>query len=112
MKKVEAIIRAFKLEPVKNALTDLGIEGMTVSEVKGSGRERGHTEIYRGSEYIPGFVPRVKIEVVLGESQVQGAIAVILKAAKTGKIGDGRIFCTSVEEVFRIRTGEQGAKAI
>ena len=112
MKKVEAIIRAFKLEPVKDALTKLGIEGMTVSEVKGSGREKCHTEIYRGTEYTTGFLPRIKIEVVLAEAQVEGAMAVILKAAKTGKIGDGRIFCTPVENVFRIRTGEHGPKAI
>ena len=112
MKKIEAIIKPFKLEEVKDSLAELGIEGMTVSEVKGFGRQKGHTEIYRGSEYTVDFLPKIKIEVVLADSQVEGAVAAIVKAAKTGKIGDGKIFVSGVEEAVRIRTDETGEKAV
>jgi nitrogen regulatory protein PII len=112
MKKIEAIIKSFKLEEVKAALTEIGIEGMTVSEVKGFGRQKGHTEIYRGSEYTVDFLPKVKVEVVLSDSLVQTASAAIVKAAKTGKIGDGKVFITSIEEAIRIRTQETGDKAV
>jgi nitrogen regulatory protein P-II 1 len=112
MKKIEAIIKPFKLEEVKDALADLGIEGMTVSEVKGFGRQKGHTEIYRGSEYTVDFLPKIKIEVVLSDGLVESATAAILKAAKTGKIGDGKIFISPVEEAVRIRTEETGEKAV
>lgn len=112
MKKIEAIIKPFKLEEVKDALADLGIEGMTVSEVKGFGRQKGHTEIYRGSEYTVDFLPKIKIEVVLADSLVESATAAILKAAKTGKIGDGKIFVLGLTDVIRIRTGERGSAAI
>ena len=112
MKKVEAIIKPFKLEEVKDALADLGIEGMTVSEVKGFGRQKGHTEIYRGSEYTVDFLPKIKIEVVLADASLESALAAIMKAAKTGKIGDGKIFVSPVEEAIRIRTDETGEKAV
>jgi len=112
MKKIEAIIKPFKLEEVKDALADLGIEGMTVSEVKGFGRQKGHTEIYRGSEYTVDFLPKIKIEVVLAESLLDQASAAIVKAAKTGKIGDGKVFVSPVEEAVRIRTSETGEQAI
>lgn len=112
MKKVEAIIKPFKLEEVKDALADLGIEGMTVSEVKGFGRQKGHTEIYRGSEYTVDFLPKIKIEVVLADSALEGALAAIVKAAKTGNIGDGKVFVSPVEEAIRIRTDETGEKAV
>jgi len=112
MKKIEAIIKPFKLEEVKDALADLGIEGMTVSEVKGFGRQKGHTEIYRGSEYTVDFLPKIKIEVVLGDSQLDAAVGAIVKAAKTGKIGDGKVFVSPVEEAVRIRTDETGEKAV
>ncbi len=112
MKKIEAIIKPFKLEEVKDALADLGIEGMTVSEVKGFGRQKGHTEIYRGSEYTVDFLPKIKIEVVLGDSLLESALAAIIKAAKTGKIGDGKVFVSPVEEAIRIRTDETGEKAV
>ncbi len=112
MKKIEAIIKPFKLEEVKDALADLGIEGMTVSEVKGFGRQKGHTEIYRGSEYTVDFLPKIKIEVVLGDALVEAATSAILKAAKTGKIGDGKIFISGVDEAVRIRTEETGEKAV
>jgi len=112
MKKVEAIIKPFKLEEVKDALADLGIEGMTVSEVKGFGRQKGHTEIYRGSEYTVDFLPKIKIEVVLADASLEGALAAIVKAAKTGKIGDGKVFVSPVEEAIRIRTDETGDKAV
>jgi nitrogen regulatory protein P-II 1 len=112
MKKIEAIIKPFKLEEVKEALADLGIEGMTVSEVKGFGRQKGHTEIYRGSEYTVDFLPKIKIEVVVTDSLLEGAIAAIVKSAKTGKIGDGKVFVSPVEEAIRIRTDETGEKAI
>jgi len=112
MKKIEAIIKPFKLEEVKEALSGLGIEGMTVSEVKGFGRQKGHTEIYRGSEYTVDFLPKIKIEVVIADPQLTEAIEAIVKSAKTGKIGDGKVFVTNVEEVIRIRTEETGDKAI
>ena len=112
MKKIEAIIKPFKLEEVKDALSGVGVEGMTVSEVKGFGRQKGHTEIYRGNEYTVDFLPKIKIEVVLSDAQASGAVEAIVKAAKTGKIGDGKIFVYPVEEVIRIRTGEAGADAI
>jgi len=112
MKKIEAIIKPFKLEEVKEARADLGIEGMTVSEVKGFGRQKGHTEIYRGSEYTVDFLPKIKIEVVVTDSLLEGAIAAIVKSAKTGKIGDGKVFVSPVEEAIRIRTDETGEKAI
>jgi nitrogen regulatory protein P-II 1 len=112
MKKIEAIIKPFKLEEVKEALADIGVEGMTVSEVKGFGRQKGHTEIYRGSEYTVDFLPKIKIEVVLGDGQVEAASSAIIKAAKTGKIGDGKVFISPVEEAVRIRTEETGEKAV
>ena len=112
MKKVEAIIKPFKLEEVKDALGELGIEGMTVSEVKGFGRQKGHTEIYRGSEYTVDFLPKIKVELVLADSQVDSAVGAIVKSAKTGKIGDGKIFVTGVEQAIRIRTEEKGEQAV
>jgi nitrogen regulatory protein P-II 1 len=112
MKKIEAIIKPFKLEEVKEALSDLGIEGMTVSEVKGFGRQKGHTEIYRGSEYTVDFLPKIKIEVVLADSIVDNATIAIVRAAKTGKIGDGKVFVYNIDEAIRIRTDETGEKAI
>jgi nitrogen regulatory protein PII len=112
MKKIEAIIKPFKLEEVKDALADLGIEGMTVSEVKGFGRQKGHTEIYRGSEYTVDFLPKIKIEVVVGDELAEKATGAIVKAAKTGKIGDGKVFISAVEEAIRIRTDETGDKAV
>ena len=112
MKKIEAIIKPFKLEEVKEALADLGIEGMTVSEVKGFGRQKGHTEIYRGSDYTVDVLPKIKIEVVVTDSLLEGALAAIVKSAKTGKIGDGKVFVSPVEEAIRIRTDETGEKAI
>lgn len=112
MKKIEAIIKPFKLEEVKDALSELGIEGMTVSEVKGFGRQKGHTEIYRGSEYTVDFLPKIKLEVVLPDTRVDAALDAITKAAKTGKIGDGKIFVSSVEDAIRIRTDEKGDAAV
>ena len=112
MKKIEAIIKPFKLDEVKSALAALGIQGMTVAEVKGFGRQKGHTEIYRGSEYAVDFLPKIKIEVVLAEAQVASVVEAIVKAAKTGKIGDGKIFISSIESVLRIRTGEIGEQAV
>ena len=112
MKKIEAVIKPFKLEEVKEALTEIGIEGLTVSEVKGFGRQKGHTEIYRGSEYTVDFLPKVKVEIILADSLVEKAIETIVKAAKTGKIGDGKIFVLPVEEAVRIRTEEKGEKAV
>jgi nitrogen regulatory protein PII len=112
MKKIEAIIKPFKLEEVKDALGDLGIEGMTVTEVKGFGRQKGHTEIYRGSEYTVDFLPKVKIELVITDDKLSEAVSAILKAAKTGKIGDGKIFVSTIEEAVRIRTEERGAAAV
>jgi len=112
MKKIEAIIKPFKLEEVKEALSDLGIEGMTVTEVKGFGRQKGHTEIYRGSEYTVDFLPKIKIEVVLADGMVESATSAVVRAAKTGKIGDGKVFVYPIEEAIRIRTDETGEKAI
>ena len=109
---VTAIIKPFKLEDVKEALSSLGVEGMTVSEVKGFGRQKGHTEIYRGSEYTVDFLPKIKIEVVLAESQVSPAVDAIVKAAKTGKIGDGKVFVSSIDNAIRIRTEETGEQAV
>ncbi|HEV2453536.1 MAG TPA: P-II family nitrogen regulator [Verrucomicrobiae bacterium] len=112
MKKIEAIIKPFKLQEVKDALSEIGIHGMTVSEVKGFGRQKGHTEIYRGSEYTVDFLPKVKIETVLPDNMVKQAIDTIIKAAKTGKIGDGKIFVSSIAEAHRIRTGEKDENAV
>ncbi len=112
MKKIEAIIKPFKLEEVKTALAELGIQGLTVAEVKGFGRQKGHTEIYRGSEYAVDFLPKIKIEVVLADAQVPAVVEAVVKAAKTGKIGDGKIFVSPVESVIRIRTGETGEQAV
>jgi nitrogen regulatory protein P-II 1 len=112
MKKIEAIIKPFKLEEVKEALAGLGIQGMTVSEVKGFGRQKGHTEIYRGSEYTVDFLPKIKLELVISDSLVDNAIEAIVKAAKTGKIGDGKVFVSPIENAVRIRTDETGEKAI
>ncbi len=112
MKKIEAIIKPFKLDEVKDALHEIGLQGITVTEAKGFGRQRGHTELYRGAEYVVDFLPKVKIEIVLEEVQVERAVEAIQQAAQTGRIGDGKIFITSVEEVIRIRTGERGKDAI
>ena len=112
MKKIEAIIKPFRLTDVKDALNELGIQGMTVSEVKGFGRQKGHTEIYRGSEYTVDFLPKVKIETVVADNQKDAAVAAIVKAAKTGKIGDGKIFVVPLDEVLRIRTDERGDAAV
>jgi nitrogen regulatory protein P-II 1 len=112
MKKIEAIIKPFKLQEVKEALNELGIQGMTVTEVKGFGRQKGHTEIYRGNEYTIDFMPKVKIEMVLPDAQIDGAVGAIVKAGKTGKIGDGKVFVTGVAEAIRIRTGERGDDAV
>ncbi len=112
MKKIEAIIKPFKLDEVKEALQEVGVQGITVTEAKGFGRQKGHTELYRGAEYVVDFLPKVKIEVVLSEDLVERAVEAIQKAARTGRIGDGKIFITSIEEVIRIRTGETGNEAI
>jgi nitrogen regulatory protein P-II 1 len=112
MKKIEAIIKPFKLEEVKDALGEIGIEGMTVSEVKGFGRQKGHTEIYRGSEYTVDFLPKIKIEIVITDAQAEAAVATIVKAARTGKIGDGKVFVSTVEQAVRIRTEEKGESAV
>ena len=112
MKKIEAIVKPFKLDEVKNALTKIGVQGMTVTEVKGFGRQKGHTESYRGTEYAIDFLPKSKIELIVADELVNQAIETIERAAKTGKIGDGKIFLSSVEEVIRIRTGERGREAL
>lgn len=112
MKQVTAIIKPFKLDEVREALSDVGVQGITVTEVKGFGRQKGHTELYRGAEYVVDFLPKVKIEVVLGDDSVEAAIEAIRKAAQTGRIGDGKIFVSNIEEVVRIRTGETGIDAI
>ena len=112
MKKIEAIFKPFKLDEVREALSEIGVSGLTVTEVKGFGRQKGHTELYRGAEYVVDFLPKVKVEVVLPDNMVEGAIDSIVKAARTGKIGDGKIFVTSVDQVIRIRTGETNEAAI
>lgn len=112
MKKIEAIIKPFKLEEVREALSEIGINGLTVTEVKGFGRQKGHTELYRGAEYVVDFLPKVKVEVVLNDEVVDQAVDAIVKAARTGKIGDGKIFVSTVDQVLRIRTGETGEAAI
>lgn len=112
MKKVEAIIKPFKLDEVKEALHEVGIKGITVTEAKGFGRQKGHTELYRGAEYVVDFLPKVKIEVVVDDNLVERAVDAIMETARTGRIGDGKIFVSSVDEVIRIRTGERGAEAV
>ena len=112
MKKIEAIIKPFKLEEVKDALGEIGIEGMTVSEVKGFGRQKGHTEIYRGSEYTVDFLPKIKLEIVVSDSQADSAVSTIVKSARTGKIGDGKVFVSTIDEAVRIRTEEKGEAAV
>lgn len=112
MKKVEAIIKPFKLEEVKDALGELGIQGMTLSEVRGFGRQKGHVEIYRGAEYTLDFLPKLKLELVLPDARVESAVLAIVRAAKTGKIGDGKVFVTTIEEAIRIRTEEKGDQAL
>jgi len=112
LKKIEAVIKPFKIDDVKDALSEKGIDGMTITEVKGHGRQKGHTELYRGAEYVVDFVPKVKIEIVVDEASVDDAITAICEAARTGKVGDGKIFVTPVEQVVRIRTGERDEDAI
>ena len=112
MKKIEAVIKPFKLDEVREALSEVGVSGLTVTEVKGFGRQKGHTEFYRGAEYVVDFLPKVKIEIVVPDNSVESAIESIVKAAHTGKIGDGKIFVTNVEQVVRIRTGETGEDAV
>ena len=112
MKKIEAVIKPFKLDEVKEALQEIGIQGLSVIEVKGFGRQKGHTELYRGAEYVVDFLPKVKIEVALDDDQVESAIAAIIDAAKTDKIGDGKIFVSTIEQAIRIRTGESGSEAL
>ena len=112
MKKIEAIIKPFKLEETKDALTGLGVSGMTVTEVKGFGRQKGHTEIYRGSEYTTDFLPKIKLEIVVDDGEAESAVEAILKAAKTGKIGDGKVFVSPIDQAIRIRTEEKGANAV
>ena len=112
MKKIEAVIKPFKLDEVKDALQEIGIKGLTVTEAKGFGRQKGHTELYRGAEYVVDFLPKVKTEIVLEEALVERAIEAIQRAAQTGRIGDGKIFVSTIDEVIRIRTGERGADAI
>jgi nitrogen regulatory protein P-II 1 len=112
MKKVEAIVKPFKLDEVREALSELGVTGLTVTEVKGFGRQKGHTELYRGAEYVVDFLPKVKVEVIVSDALVERAIESVVRAARTGKIGDGKIFVTNVEQVVRIRTGESGEAAV
>jgi nitrogen regulatory protein P-II 1 len=112
MKKIEAVIKPFKLDEVREALSGLGVSGMTVTEVKGFGRQKGHTELYRGAEYVVDFLPKVKIDLVVADAMVETAIEAIVKAARTGKIGDGKIFVSGVDQVIRIRTGETGETAV
>ena len=112
MKKIEAVIKPFKLEDVKDALAEIGITGMTVSEVKGYGRQKGHSELYRGAEYVVDFLPKVKMEMVVADEQVEGVTTTIINAARTGKIGDGKIFISDVDKIIRIRTGETDSEAI
>lgn len=112
MKKIEAVIKPFKLDEVKEALHDVGIQGITVTEAKGFGRQKGHTELYRGAEYVVDFLPKVKLEIIIEDSMSERAVEAIQSAAKTGRIGDGKIFVSTIDEVIRIRTGESGAEAI
>jgi len=112
MKKIEAVIKPFKLDEVKEALHDIGIQGLSVIEAKGFGRQKGHTELYRGAEYVVDFLPKMKLEVVMDDDQVERALEAIVAAARTGKIGDGKIFVTNVEQAIRIRTGEEGSEAL
>ncbi len=112
MKKIEAIIKPYKLEEVKDALGEIGVEGMTITEVKGFGRQKGHTEIYRGSEYTVDFLPKIRIDLIVADQQLKGAVDAIVRAARTGKIGDGKVFISSIEEAIRIRTDEKGELAI
>jgi len=112
MKKIDAVVKPFKLDEVREALSEIGVSGLTVTEVKGFGRQKGHTELYRGAEYVVDFLPKVKIEIVVADNMVEQALEAIIKAARTGKIGDGKIFVTSVEQVVRIRTGETNESAI
>ena len=112
MKKIEAVIKPFKLDEVKDALHEIGLQGLTVTEAKGFGRQKGHTELYRGAEYVVDFLPKVKIEIVLEDSLVERAVEAIVEAARTGRIGDGKIFISTVEEAIRIRTGERGGEAV
>ena len=112
MKKIEAVIKPFKLDEVRESLSEIGVNGLTVTEVKGFGRQKGHTELYRGAEYVVDFLPKIKIELVVGDDIVDAAIEAIIKSAHTGKIGDGKIFVTNVEQVLRIRTGETGESAV
>ncbi|MCF8158437.1 MAG: P-II family nitrogen regulator [Burkholderiaceae bacterium] len=112
MKKIEAVIKPFKLDEVRESLSEIGVNGLTVTEVKGFGRQKGHTELYRGAEYVVDFLPKIKIELVVADDMVEPAIDAIIKAAHTGKIGDGKIFVTNVEQVLRIRTGETGESAV
>jgi len=112
MKKIEAIIKPFKLDDVREALSDIGVTGLTVTEVKGFGRQKGHTELYRGAEYVVDFLPKIKMEIVVADDQVDLSVESIIKAAHTGRIGDGKIFVTPIEQVIRIRTGEEGESAV
>jgi nitrogen regulatory protein P-II 1 len=112
MKKIEAVVKPFKLDEVREALSEIGVTGLTVTEVKGFGRQKGHTELYRGAEYVVDFLPKVKVELIVADALVERAIEAIVKAARTGKIGDGKIFVTPVEQVVRIRTGESGEAAV
>ena len=112
MKKIEAVIKPFKLDEVREALSEIGVNGLTVTEVKGFGRQKGHTELYRGAEYVVDFLPKIKLELVVADDMVEAAMEAIIKAAHTGKIGDGKIFVSSVEQVVRIRTGEMGEAAV
>ena len=112
MKKIEAIIKPFKLDEVREALSDVGVTGLTVTEVKGFGRQKGHTELYRGAEYVVDFLPKVKVEMIIGDAMVDRAIEAIVKAARTGKIGDGKVWTTTVDSVVRVRTGEAGRDAL
>ena len=112
MKKIEAIIKPFKLDDVREALSDIGVTGLTVSEVKGFGRQKGHTELYSGAEYVVDFLPKIKMEIILADEQVETCVEAIIKAAHTGRIGDGKIFVSPVEQVIRIRTGEEGVDAV
>jgi len=112
MKLITAVVKPFRLDDVRNALAEVGVQGMTVTEVKGFGRQRGHTELYRGAEYVVDFLPKVKIDLAVGDDLVEAAIEAIIESARTGKVGDGKIFVTAIEEVYRIRTGETGDQAI